>query len=404
MAAWTATFSIGVRIEVMSHPKIYFYCCPEPDNLQDDIIILAEGLQALGIPYYANTNYWRQSLIQDDYLFRHTPEVRPEDCDIVVLPYTWFNWVNLRLSQPVRRSFPTDLFRPDRRYRTVYMDTNDGLRTVSWEAEFRKFDVIFRTKLNRRMWGPSNFHPWVLGLSNRVLQMTADAPLYSTRQPSILVNFGASHNYPHTTRLRAQEKFDPMIRDFFDLDPTRDDLSIPPTNPYDKLMWDQTNERHSRAYYERLKHSQAVSCFCGELIPPMPWKNPGALLLGGNKARLKREFFKLLSRFDPRPERSVQWDSWRFWEALSAGCLTFNLDLELYGAHLPVMPVNGVHYLGVNLDAPDVIFERWHDDPDGLADIAAAGQAWAWEHYAPAPMARRFLQTLGFSQSTNSLS
>ena len=132
----------------MSFPKIYFYCCPEPDNLQDDIIILAEGLRALGIPYYASADYWLQSTAPDDYLFRHTPEVSPDDCDIVVLPYTWFNWVLLSLPAPVRRPFPPGLFKPGRRYRTVYMDTNDGLRTVSWGAEFRQFDVIFRTKLN----------------------------------------------------------------------------------------------------------------------------------------------------------------------------------------------------------------------------------------------------------------
>ena len=381
----------------MSFPKIYFYCCPEPDNLQDDIIIIAEGLRALGIPYYASADYWLQSTAPDDYLFRHTPEVSPDDCDIVVLPYTWFNWVLLSLPAPVRRPFPPGLFKPGRRYRTVYMDTNDGLRTVSWGAEFRQFDVIFRTKLNQRMWRPANLRPWVLGLSNRMLRMTGGGPPFAQRQRRLLVNFGASHNYPHTARIRAHEKFDPVIRPLLALDGTRDDLSQAPADPYDRLMWEQTNHRHSRSYYERLKQSQAVSCFCGELIPPMPWRDPSQYLVGGKKAKLKLKLFKFLGRFDPRPERIVQWDSWRFWESLAAGCVAFNLDLPHYGVSLPVMPENWRHYIGVDLANPAPVAARIADDPGCLERIAANGRVWALAHYSPAPMAARFLRELGFT-------
>jgi hypothetical protein len=380
----------------MSLPKVYFYCCPEPDNLQDDIIVLAEGLRALGVPYYASEDYWLNSPTPGDYLFRRTPGVAPDDCDIVVLPYTWFHWVMLDRPVAGRRPFPEGLFKPGRRYRTVYMDTNDGLRTVSWEPAFRQFDVIFRTKLNGRMWNPPNLRPWVLGLSDRMLRMTADAPPFAERERTILVNFGASHNYPHTARIRANERLNPHLAPLFSINATRDDLSVPPADPYDRLMWDQTNRRHSRAYYERLKHSQAVSCFCGALIPSMPWRDPNQLLLGGNKARLKKKFFELLGRLDRRPERIVQWDSWRFWEALAAGCLAFNLDLERYGARLPEMPVPGRHYIGVDLDRPAAALERLRDDPAGAAAIASAGREWALAHYAPPAMATRFLAELGF--------
>ena len=102
----------------MSQPRVYFYCCPEPNNLQDDIIILAEGLRELGIPYYSSADYWRQSPDGDDYLFRRTPEVLPDDCDVVVLPYTWFNWVLLGEPRPIRREVPEGLFKRGRRYRT----------------------------------------------------------------------------------------------------------------------------------------------------------------------------------------------------------------------------------------------------------------------------------------------
>ena len=384
----------------MSHPKVYFYCCPEPDNLQDDIIILAEGLRALGIPYYASDNYWRQSPAPDDFLFRRTPDVSPDDCDIVVLPYTWFHWILLGQPAPIRRPFPAGLFKPGRRYRTVYMDTNDGLRTVSWEPEFRQFDVIFRTKLNRRMWHPANLRPWVLGLSNRMLRMTVDAPAYADRNRRILVNFGASHNYPHTARLRANAKLDPLLARHFPLEGKRDDLSVQPEDPYDRLMWEQTNHRHSRSFYERLKHSQLVSCFCGALIPPMPWRNPNQYLLGGGKAQLKLKIYKLLGRLDPRAERIVQWDSWRFWEALAAGCTAINLDLPRYGAALPNTPENWHHYIGIDLANPGPAVERMAADPAALERIATAGRAWAIENYAPPAMTTRFLHEFGFTVSS----
>ncbi len=381
----------------MNVPRVYFYCCPEPDNLQDDIIILAEGLRALGIPYYASDNYWRRSNQPDDYLFRRTPEVTPDDCDVVILPYTWYNWIKIGVPRAMRRPTPTGLFKAGRRYRTVYMDTNDGLRTVSWEPEFRQFDVIYRTKLNRRIWHPSNLRPWVLGLSNRILAYTADAPPFAQRRRAMLVNFGASHNYPHTARLRAQATLDPLLAPHLPLDGTRDDLSIAPSDPLDRLMWEQTNHRHCRSYYERLKQNQLVSAFCGALIPSLPWRNPNQYLLGGNKAKVKFALYRMLGRLDPRPERIVQWDSWRFWEALAAGCVAINLNLDRYGAQLPTMPVNGQHYLGVDLDNPRPAIERILDDSAGLERIAREGHAWALQNYSPTAMASRLLSDFGFS-------
>ena len=53
------------------------------------------------------------------------------------------------------------------------------------------------------------------------------------------------------------------------------------------------------------------------------------------------------AHFNSRPPRLIQWDSWRFWEGLAAGCLVFNFDLPLYGVRLPVMPEPFVHYVPV---------------------------------------------------------
>lgn len=378
-------------------PRVYFYCRNDEGNLQEDVITLAEGLRELGVPYHASCDYWLQSTQPGDYLFRHDPAVSADDCDIAVVSYTWPSWIRPKVHEHVQRPLPVGLFKPGRHYRTVYMDSHDGHRTISWEPEYRQFDVILRSKLNRRAWHPGNMRPWVLGTNNRILLATAGAPAFAGRRAALLWNFGASHSYPHGTRTAADKLFRPTIGRLLEIDESKDDLSIEPADPYEALMWRQTGFRFSRAYYERLTATQAVACFCGDLIPPMPFERPERYLVGGNRAKLRRAFYDGLSLLDPRPPRSVQWDSFRFWEALCAGALVVNLDLEHYGVDMPVLPKNWVHYVGVDLDAVDRTMERLRAEWDRLPEIAAAGRAWAMEYYSPRAMAERFLDELGFS-------
>jgi hypothetical protein len=372
--------------------RVYFYCSNEPGNLQEDVITLAEGLQELGIPYSGNCNYWLQSTEPSDYLIKHDPGIRPDDCDIVVVSYTWPYWIRMKTFDLVRRPLPEGLFKKGRRYVTVYMDSHDGHRTVSWEPEFRMFDLILRSKLNKRAWHPQNMKPWVLGFTNRIRKAVEEQLPFQERRRVALVNFGASHPYPHGTREKAKEKFLPALETILPLDATKDDLTIPPEDPCARLMWEQTGERYAPAYYARLGSSQAVACFCGELIPPMPWRNPQQYLVGGNKAKLKRAFFEGLGLIDPRPARSVQWDSFRAWEAWVAGCATINIDLDVYGTALPVMPENWKHYIGVDFRKPHQAIERLRDEPDLLERVAKQGQQWALENYSPRRMAERMLR------------
>lgn len=200
------------------------------------MIAIAEGLNALGIPHYANTNYWRQSTTADDVLLRHDPSVGPDDCDVVVVSYTWPSWIEPDTYRVDRRPLPEGLFKPGRRYRTVYMDSHDGYRTVSWEPEFRQFDLILRAKYNRRAWHPANMRPWVLGLNRRIIDAASTDRPFSERAARLLVNFGASHPYPHGTRELAARHFEPHVAGILDLDRTKDDLTAAPADPFEALM------------------------------------------------------------------------------------------------------------------------------------------------------------------------
>lgn len=375
----------------MNLPPVYFYCRDNPDAYQDDVVVLADGLQQLGCDVFGSCNYWRKSPAPDDWLVRHDPRIQPQDCDIVVVSYIWTRWIDSTFkihSQPL----PETLFAAARRYRTVYLDLDDGYETASWRPEFRAFDAVFRAKYNRRCFHPANQHPWALGMTTRMIECTAGAPPWTQRSRELLVNFGASHPYVHGARSQAGPPFVAAARVQFAINDRRDDLSVAPADPYDRLMWEQTQHRHSRDYYERLKSAQAIVAFCGELIPPAPFRP--RYLVGGRRAKLSRALHAALGAFDPRPARLIQWDSWRFWEGLAAGCLVFNLDLPYYGVELPVMPEPFVHYVPVRPDNAAAVLDRLMREP-GLGErIAAQGRAWALEHYSPRALARRFLDTV----------
>lgn len=377
-------------------PRVYFYCRDRADAYQDDVVVLAQGLRELGAGVFGNCNYWRETP-GGDPLVRTVPQVGPADCDIVAVAGAWSRWIDSDFK--VHESpLPAGLFAPGRRYRTAYLDLDDGYETKSWRPEYRAFDAIFRAKYNRRCFHPANHRPWVLGINQRMLDMTAGAPPWRERRREVLVNFGASHSFEHSARAEAGPPFVRAAQAHFAINDRRDDLKTPPADAYDRLMWEQTQHRHSRAYYERVKSAQAVVAFCGEFIPPAPF-HP-RYLAGGGRARLSRRCYDALAHLDPRPPRLIQWDSWRFWEALAAGCLVFNLDLPHYGVQLPVMPRHLEEYVAVRPDNCGEVFAELARDP-GLAErIATQGRAWALEHYSPAALARRFIEALLGCHST----
>lgn len=376
--------------------KIYFFSCEEPDNYQNDMVQLAEGLEELGVPFFSRADYWKKSPKPGDYLFRASPEVDPRECDLLVVPYRWFRW--FRIGDPVIRSrpMPPEILVPKsrRRYRTVYLDDNDGYNTPALRPEFRHFDLVLRTKFNRRTWNPPNFRPWAIGLERRVIEATRDAPPFRQRRPAIYVNYNASHPYMHSSRRRAMDELHPRLRGVLETyQPPFADLDAPPTDPQERLWWEQTNKRHSPEYYRRLKSCQACSAFCGELVPPMPW-SPKIFEIGGNKAEIQKAFWRLLGKADPRPERIVSWDSFRFWETLAAGAVAFHVDLALHGVELPVMPQNWKHYIGVDFRNLDRDIRRIRESPNLLEDIAQEGKKWAFENYSPKKVAERFIKLL----------
>jgi len=365
--------------------KIYFYCdpsegVPQGAKFQHFLICLAEGLRELGIPFFSNVNYWQESPEKASYLLRHDPEITPDDCSIVVLQNNWYT---------IDRPLPANLFHPQRKYITVYLDGEDSDKTYVNKPEFKQFDFIFRLHHNGKLNYGDNFYPWAFGLSSRILRQLHEVPDFSQKKKQILINF-RHWKAGHPVRNISCREFIPRLQRILPIDNYIDSPDNYPLEGYHHLQWVQTGKRHYPNYYQRLKDSATCACFGGFFVPQWP-QNPGNLI-----NRTGKQVMRLLKL---KSNTIVQWDSWRFWESLAAGCATFHVDFEKYGISLPVMPKNWQHYIGIDLDNVQAAVDRIADEPEIIAKIATAGRLWAIEHYSPVPTAIRFLETI--YQNTN---
>jgi len=364
--------------------RVFFYLLkPRYHHLS---VNLAEGLQALGVECFSDLNYWKLSPDNDATLLRYDPNISPDNCDVVIVDTTLLEAQTVSVTQyPI---FPNHLFYNDRPYFTVYLHDLDGPKE-QWGFE-QQFDLVLSTHLNRNHPRPKGVKPWSFGLSSRILRMLATVQTGGDRTPQLLYNYRTHHdsiqwrnihvatpygplysdtaylNPEYSLRRIAAQRIMPMLSQVWTLQQEQDldQLYTGPTDPLDRLDWERTDKRHIPAYYQRLKTAQASAAFGGCLTT-----QEGQWILHW-------------------------WDSWQLWESLAAGCLTIHLDLEQYGADLPVMPVNGTHYIGLELDNLTASMARLQALKPCWPEIAAAGRDWAIAHYAPIPTAQRFLAYL----------
>jgi len=368
---------------------IYLFNSAVPELYQNDIIPIAEGLKELGHSFSARHDYWREEP-GGDFLFKASPEVVPEECELVIATYMLFG-VSATDQRSEQEKFLTLLTKRSSKTKVVFIDDSDGYKTPSWRPEFRACDLVLRTKYNTRAYAPENVRPWAIGLTNRTLRMAASVAEPSERKRAIYVNYGASHPFEHTTRLKAKTLLHPaLMPDLETYQPEFADLSAPPEDVYDRLMWEQTSKRHSWVYFERMKSCLVSSAFCGDEIPAAP-RNPQNYCVGGAKARLRRRFFDAVQKLDPRPLRVISGDSFRFWESLACGTVPMQVDFEQYGLKLPVQPRPYEHYLPVKFDDLGRSVMHIKQRISDLPSIAAAGKEWAMSNYRPSVVAQRML-------------
>lgn len=354
--------------------RVYFYChpCGPPDKAayQHAVVCLAEGLQQLGVEYHASTDYWRTPGGAQEYLLKRDPDVHAGDCDVVVMNDVWLHY---------GKQIPAELFGQGRGYRTVFIQGGAWVR-YHQRPEMRQFDIILKCHCNKRIRYPDNVVPWAFGLSHRILSATEDAPPRGNRNHAMLCNFRVAHD----VREDVQQHVLPLLEGLLPVDSTTDDMETAPQADRDRLMWRQTGRRHHPAYYRRLRETTACACFGG--CYSSFWRRDG---------RHREVLRRITDMLDYRPPAVESWDSWRFWEAMAAGCVALHVDFDAHGLALPAKPENWRHYVGVNLKRPRSAINRLGREPSLLERISVEGRTWVRERYSPAATAKRFLELMG---------
>jgi hypothetical protein len=361
-------------------PTVYFFLAEhgpaaEAERYQHMAIALGEGLAQLGIPFVSSVDYW-PAAPNTVPLFRSDPTVDPAGCSAVVFTTDWFAEGN---------AIPHRLFAGPSRPVSVYLDNVDGNRLRSFDPGFPKFDLVLRGHYTAAMPYPPGFRPWAFGLSNRILAATEPAVPAAAREQRLIVSYRHTA-YPHSVRLYLERHFLSKLAAKLPVYRFKDDFRLDAPDALTEHLWFLTGRRHSKRYYRELCESTACACFGGFFVPAWP---------RDERHVLSRLMKRAMTRLRLRSGHITQFDSWRLWESFAAGCATVHLDLEKYGAVLPVMPKNWEHYIGLDLDHLDADIDRMLADPGLLARIGDAGKAWAIATYGPAPTARRFLELIG---------
>ncbi len=323
----------------------------KPELLNYLSVAVAEGLEALGIPFHANMSCGPRRGPGTELLFQPPPPGHPGPALIVA------DISDVTEDIPGHQALIQQIAgqRLGGGPPAVLLCMSDS----SADFDFPDFLPVFITHELDRLKAGGQRIPWAFGLTRNVLSMIEASPPVAARKRKFLRNFRPSVNQP--------------VRQALDL------TFVEPLQR--KWVIDRTMEgggRFKDGYYVRLKGAF------------------GCLAYGGTFAEdlTRNDFIRergMAQRVLGETPVIMRWDSWRLWESLAAGCLTVTLDFAAYGMKLPIAPQHGVHYVGLRFDALAEGLALLNAGDEALAKIAAAGQAFALEHYAPLPVARRFL-------------
>ncbi len=359
--------------------RIYFFGVHfDPANIPHGYAVLAEGLNSLGHTCLGNTNKMKPS-IDSDYIIHASGSTK--DADVILIDSTFCLFTDLgdTIGKLSKENASTPI---------VMIDESDGLRTPGFGKKARECALVLKTHYNRKMKYPGNFVPWQFGIANRMIDAIKPLPL-TDRQSAISVNFRAKHQLrDHMNKLVL-----PIVEKHLKLDTRTDENKPDNFSPNDRFLFYQANGRHNPFYYQRLPQSLFVAAYGGVFCLPF-----------GNHDKYTAKICRMINHAIPlfKYDRVRQWDSWRFWESMLAGCIALHVDLEKFGCELPVMPVNYQHYAGIDPYHPELFrdwfetaMEEWKQGKPGMLEkISVQARAFTLENYASPVVAERFLKLI----------
>lgn len=243
-----------------------------------------------------------------------------------------------------------------------YITTSD----ISAFCDIPNPHILFAAHDSRHVVKPGVRQPIAFGLADRLIEKTETRSTYADREQKALHSFRPT--LQQGVRALLDLAFVPALKNHMPVER----IDSPPGQ-----------------YLQTLMNSALCLCYGGDFYSP---------IVGNSWFEKNQPDVYAHHSFEHiEPAAVLRWDSWRFWEALSAGCVAIHLDFEKYGFNLPVMPEPWVHYAPIDLaNLEGSAAEIWERQTDWAA-IADQGRAWAIEHYAPAPTAERVLRALAES-------
>ena len=360
--------------------KFKFYIVPEGNKpcYQHDAVSLAEGLKKMGFKIYGNGNYW-YNINDNDYLIKKEPTGYKADINI-------YNDEYLKQIDPKWETVDLKNF-------NVLLDFCDGFNTISKSENTKKFNIILRTHYNTNLSYKENVIPWAFGIVDRIKEENLFWENVNIEN-RVFENYRVFYN----GRFMAKKRMNQIIKKRFPIISyiTDEIKNIASKKNREKALnsyWWQTYFRHDPKYYEILNSSLLTYCFGGPIIPNVI-NSKYHHILDENILKYLRKISIIGENFRIREVKyyiNYQYDSWRFWEAMSSNSCPIHMNFEEWGFKLPQNPQEGVHYIGVSgLNFEDTAKKIINMDVELIKKIAASGKQWSIENYSSLATAERF--------------
>ncbi|MBF0227498.1 MAG: hypothetical protein HQK76_18790 [Desulfobacterales bacterium] len=331
-----------MKLEEIQNKGVFFY---HDDNFILGYLscCLAEGLYELGIPIHCNKNLNVSQYT--NFIFKRT-NISMHDAAVFIIDLSNFQTGG-------------EMTRPSN------LPKNTVAVTISDNATFLRSEIPILIPHQNKFYvdRKSKNIPWAFGMTNKIINEGGKEFFnFNEREKIILRNFRATNN--QSIRMAGDLAFIPYLEKFFKIDSHVEDMRFRDFH----LFGD--------SHFLRLKKYIGCAAYGGMFFEPF----------FSNVDNYFGTFLKTPVIF--------RWDSWRFWESLACGCLTFALDFEKYGFILPVLPENFKHYIGLNFENPKECFDRLEAEWENIPKIAEEGRKWAIANYSPKASAQRFLKII----------
>lgn len=346
--------------------KIIFYHFIDDSTYEHSSVVLAQGLEKIGYVNLGNIDYWKE--YGKEYLIKKS-EIPSDKKSIAIFSSTYI-LKNHKKIPDIQTNFNSSFL----------IDLEDGGEVTSCEPFYPLFTGVLRCHFNKALHSQSNVFPWAFGITNHVIDWLDK--VQRTDSDTCQTNFRVKHE----TRIKGVILLRKLLKGratFEEIVDNIDDIFIEKLSEEQLHYFRLTKQRCLPSYLNRLKESMLAPAF-------------GGWFYDQSEKGIKRITNRFLLKVNFRIARSyalVNFDSWRFWESMFAGVPTVHFDLELYSACLPVQPVNGIHYIGLDIRG-NVSGEDFGKVLERKESIGISGRNFAKQNYSPEAMARRFLSLL----------